>query len=124
MPRHLGSCHCGNIRFEIDAVIERVTDCNCSICSKKGILHIRVAPENFRLLSGSERLGTYQFGTMLAKHHFCTVCGIHTFTHPRSAPHLYTVNVRCLDDFESISRKIEIVKFDGQNWEASVGSLR
>ena len=64
MPRYLGSCHCGHIRFEIDAVIERVTDCNCSICSKKGILHVRVPPENFRLLSGGEHLGTYQFGTM------------------------------------------------------------
>ena len=124
MPSHLGSCHCGHIRFEIDAVIDRVTDCNCSICSKKGILHVRVPPENFRLLSGGEHLGTYQFGTKVAKHHFCTVCGIHTFTRPRSAPHLYTVNVRCLDDFDALSQHFEISKFDGQNWEASVASLR
>ena len=55
MPRYVGSCHCGRVRFEIDAVIDRVTECNCSICSKKGILHCRVPPENFRLLSGDER---------------------------------------------------------------------
>ncbi len=50
----------------------------------------------FRLVSGLDELGTYQFGTMLAKHHFCTVCGIHAYTRPRAAPKLYTINVRCL----------------------------
>ena len=124
MPRYVGSCHCGAVRYAIDAVIDRVTQCNCSICSKKGILHHRVPPENFRLLSGERQLGTYQFGTMVAKHHFCTVCGIHTFTRPRAAPELYTVNVRTLDDFDLQREKLELVAFDGQHWEASVGSLK
>jgi hypothetical protein len=124
MPRYVGSCHCGRVRFEIDAVIDRITECNCSICSKKGILHLRVASENFRLQSGDKDLGTYQVGTMVAKHHFCTVCGIHTFTRPRAAPDLYTVNVRCLDGVDLARLGSEITKFDGQNWEASVGSLK
>lgn len=124
MPRYVGSCHCGQIRFEIDAVIDRATECNCSICSKKGILHFRVRPENFTLLSGDEHLGSYRFGTGVAKHHFCTVCGIHTFTRPRAAPELYTVNLRCLDDFDLASISDKIVRFDGRNWEASVGSLK
>ena len=124
MPHYSGSCHCGRVRFEIDAVIDRVTKCNCSICSKKGILHFRVPPERFRLLSGGDYLGTYQFGTMVAKHHFCTVCGIHTFTRPRAAPDLYTVNVRCLDGVDLARLGCEIVEFDGQNWEASIGTLR
>lgn len=116
-----GSCHCGAIRFEVDTVLERVTQCNCSICTKKGILHHRVRPEQFRLLSGEAGLGTYRFGTMAAKHHFCTTCGIHVFTRPRAAPELYTVNVRCLEgvDLEAL----EVVAFDGRNFEASVGAL-
>ena len=121
---YIGSCHCGRVRFEINAVIDRVTECNCSICSKKGILHLRVAPENFRLLSGGEHLATYQFGTRVAKHHFCMVCGIHTFTRPRAAPNLYTVNVRCLEGADLVSLGCKIVKFDGQNWEASIGALK
>ena len=83
MPTYRGSCHCGAVRFEIDTVIDRVTQCNCSVCTKKGILHQRVAPENFRLLGDGATLGTYQFGTRVAKHHFCTTCGVHTFT-PRA----------------------------------------
>jgi hypothetical protein len=104
--------------------MDRVTECNCSICSKKGILHLRVAPENFRLLCGEEHLSTYQFGTRVAKHHFCAICGIHTFTRPRAAPHLYTVNVRCLDGFDPASLGDKLAKFDGQNWEASIASLK
>jgi hypothetical protein len=123
MTRYLGSCHCGAIRFEIDTVIDRVTQCNCSVCTKKGILHHRVTPENFRLLGNDATLGTYQFGTRIAKHHFCTVCGIHTFTRPRAAPELYTVNVRCLDDYDLLAESPEIVPFDGRHWEAEVGKL-
>jgi len=124
MPRYVGSCHCGRVRFEIEAVIDRVTECNCSMCSKKGILHLRVSPENFRLLSGEAHLGTYQFGTRVAKHHFCTVCGIHTFTRPRAAPDLYTVNVRCLEGVELTDLGDRIRKFDGRNWEAAIGTLK
>ena len=124
MPTYHGSCHCGRIRFEVEADIDRVTVCNCSICAKKGILHHRVSAENFRLVSGQDALGTYQFGTMIAKHHFCTVCGIHTFTRPRAAPNLYTINVRCLDDFDLAKEKVEVIEFDGRNWEKSVDQLR
>jgi hypothetical protein len=123
MPRHTGGCHCGAVRFELDAAIDKVIDCNCSICSKKGILNFRVAPECFRLLSGDEHLGTYQFGTRTAKHHFCTRCGIHTFTRPRAAPEVYTVNLRCLDGVELAQFADRIVAFDGQHWEAAVGRL-
>ena len=124
MPRYSGSCHCGRVRFEIDAEIDRVTECNCSICSKKGMLHLRVPPESFRLVSGGEHLGTYQFGTKVAKHHFCTVCGIHTFTRPRAAPNLYTVNVRCLDGIDPATLGDQIRQFDGRNWEAAIDTLK
>ena len=123
MPHYSGSCHCGRVRFEIEAEIDRVTECNCSICSKKGILHLRVSPDRFHLISGDEHLGTYRFGTRLAKHHFCTVCGIHTFTRPRAAPDLYTVNVRCLEGVDPATLGDRIKSFDGRNWEAAVGSL-
>lgn len=123
MPRYSGSCHCGAVRFEIDAVIDRVTECNCSVCRKKGFLHHRVAPDRFRLLSGEDRLGTYRFGTGVAQHRFCTVCGIHVFTRPRAAPDLYTVNVRVLDDYDLAVAKPEVVAFDGLHWEAAAAGL-
>lgn len=123
MPRYTGSCHCGAIRFEIDTEITQVTECNCSICSKKGILHHRVAPEHFRLLTDPAAVATYEFGTRLAKHHFCRICGIAVFTRPRAAPHLYTVNVRVLDNYDLAARNPKVVPFNGSEWEASVAEL-
>ena len=101
-----------------------MTVCNCSICAKKGVLHHRVTAESFHLLAGAEVLATYQFGTMVAKHHYCPRCGIHVFARPRAAPHLYTVNVRCLDDFDADASEVERVPFDGRHWEESVHQLK
>lgn len=122
MSTWAGSCHCGKVRFEVDTTLDRVTECNCSICSKKGILHHRVKPENFRMLAGEHDLGTYRFGTMVAKHHFCTTCGIHVFTRPRAAPELHTVNVRCLEGVDLAT--LTVTPFDGRNFDASVGTLK
>ncbi len=119
MKKYQGGCHCGRVRFEIEAELTRATECNCSICTKKGALHHRVAPERFRLLSGQESLTLYQSGTRIARHWFCQHCGIHTYSNPRAAPDMVSVNLRCLDDFETEKGNIEIRQFDGRNWEAA-----
>ena len=113
-----GGCHCGRVRFRVTADLTRVTECNCSICTKKGILHLIVPPEQFELLSGQDDLATYEFNTRTAKHKFCRVCGIHPFYVPRSDPDKIDVNVRCLDDVDValLSPKA----FDGRNWEAAM----
>jgi hypothetical protein len=92
-----GGCHCGAVRFEVTADIDEVVDCNCSICTKKGFLHLIVAPEKFRLLKGADALVTYRFNTGTAKHSFCGRCGIHAFYTPRSHPDKVDVNVRCIE---------------------------
>ena len=120
MQTYHGSCHCGRVRFEIDAEITRITECNCSICSKKGTLHLRVPPERFRLTAGEDALTRYQFNTKVAQHLFCSTCGIHPFSRPRAAPEQYTVNVRCLEDFDLEGGATEVRRFDGRHWEQAV----
>src|SRR5471030_2070819 len=110
-----GGCHCGRVRFRVTADLSRVSDCNCSVCTKKGFLHLIVAPEQFELLSGEDALSTYQFNTGMAKHTFCRHCGIHSFYVPRSDPDKIDVNVRCLDDIDLTT--ITVLPFDGRNWE-------
>lgn len=96
--------------------------CNCSICSKKGFIHVIVPEQDFELLRGADALSTYTFGTHTAKHHFCKHCGIHSYYRPRSHPEKIDVNARCLEDVDLAS--FEISSFDGQNWEQSVDELR
>ena len=113
---HSGGCHCGRVRFEVEApsAIE-LCECNCSICSKSGFLHLIVPRGRFRLLRGQGDLTQYAFHTGVAKHLFCKVCGIKSFYVPRSNPDGYSVNARCLDPGTVASSSI--CQFDGRNWE-------
>ena len=113
-----GGCHCGRVRFRVTGDLAQTTYCNCSVCTKKGILHLIVPPEQFELLSGADELATYRFNTGTAQHMFCKTCGMHPFYIPRSDPDKIDVNVRCLDDIDlaALSPK----SFDGRNWEAAM----
>jgi hypothetical protein len=117
-----GGCHCGRVRFELDAP-ERpeVLDCNCSMCSKTGYLHLIVAKQQFRLLAGSDVLTTYRFNTGAAQHLFCSICGIKSFYVPRSHPDGFSVNARCVDGLELDA--LTVVPFDGKHWEQAAAAL-
>jgi hypothetical protein len=115
-----GGCHCGAVRFEVEVAPDApIWSCNCSICDMTGFQHLIVERAQFRLLSGSERLGEYRFNTGTARHLFCSVCGIKSFYVPRSHPDGYSVNVRCLDGQPLAG--VEPRPFDGQHWEQNSG---
>jgi hypothetical protein len=116
---YTGGCHCGRVRYRVTADLASPVDCNCSVCTKKGFLHVIVPRESFELLSGEEEITTYTFHTGVAKHHFCRTCGIHSFYVPRSDPDKIDVNARCLDGVDVASLKVE--PFDGQHWEDAIG---
>jgi hypothetical protein len=121
MILHTGGCHCGAVRFEVEAPEHLlVQDCNCSICGKSGFLHLIVPKSNFKLTQGREVLSTYTFGTHVAKHLFCRTCGIKPFYIPRSNPDGVDVNIRCLDNAD-VSMTIE--SFDGRHWEENAETL-
>lgn len=110
MMTYAGSCHCGAVRFEIDANIDHVRVCDCSVCSKRGALIYRVPTDAFRLLTPMEKLSVYRWGSHTAADYFCPVCGILPFRRP-SLPTAderaagvqpfdgWAVNTRCLESF-------------------------
>lgn len=111
-----GGCHCGRVRFRARVDLDRLSECNCSICTKKGILHLVTDPQDFELLKGKDALTAYTFETGVAQHTFCRHCGIHAFYIPRSQPHRVSVNVRCLDGIDGPSLKPARF-FAGRHWE-------
>ncbi|TNC81025.1 MAG: aldehyde-activating protein [Oleiphilus sp.] len=116
-----GSCHCKAITFEVEAPEHIEADyCNCSICSKSGYLHLIVPLKKFRLLTGKDAIATYSYGSGIAQHTFCRVCGIKPFYTPRSNPDGVDVNVHCLDTEPS---SVRITEFDGRNWEKNAHTL-
>ena len=116
-----GGCHCGAVRFIAripDAPVPAL-DCNCSICSMTGFLHIMVPHEDFELVTGRDAIASYRFGTGAAEHLFCSNCGVKSFYQPRSHPDAWSVNANCLD------RSIELAvrQFDGRQWENAKARL-
>jgi hypothetical protein len=119
---HHGGCHCGAVVFELDAPASvTVQDCNCSICSMTGYLHLIVPATRFRLLRGEHMLESYTFNTGKARHLFCRRCGVKSFYVPRSNPDGYSVNLRCVD--RSTFEHVDVEAFDGRNWEQSGPAL-
>jgi hypothetical protein len=110
--KYTGSCHCGSIKFEIDSDLEKIVQCNCSICIKRNAKMIMIPKENFKLLEGSEDLSLYQFNTEIAKHFFCKKCGIYTHHNRKSDPNGMGVNLGCIDDVESM--EFDVIQFDGK----------
>lgn len=92
-----------------------VGECNCSMCSKSGYLHLIVPKSRFRLLQGEAFITTYTFNTHTARHFFCSVCGVKSFYIPRSHPDGYSVNARCLDAGTVEAMIIEPI--NGRDWE-------
>ena len=117
-----GGCHCGDVRFEAELPVRiEAQRCNCSMCAKVGFVHVIVPESRFRITEGADHLTEYTFNTGVAKHLFCSNCGVKSFYRPRSNPDGWSINARCLDAADDL--EIAIEDFDGLNWEANAASL-
>jgi hypothetical protein len=120
---HTGGCHCGRVRFAVDAPARpQVQECTCSICRMTGFVHLIVPASSFRLLHGEDALGEYRFNTGVARHLFCKHCGVKSFYVPRSHPHGYSVNARCLDT-DVLARCEWLPPFDDSNREVATAAI-
>ena len=122
MVKVIGGCHCGAVQFEAEtSETPELLDCNCSVCSMTGHLHLIVPHEDFVLVRGEDSLSSYKFGTRTANHLFCTICGIKSFYQPRSHPDSWSINFNCVVPNSSVHP--EIVALDGKNWEEAVAKI-
>jgi len=109
-----GSCHCGTVKFEINAArpVEAIR-CNCSHCRRKGFLLSFFPAEQFTLLQGEESLRSYRFNTHKINHRFCQDCGTEAFaegTNPDGSA-VRAVNLRCVPSIDLDS--LTLRHFDG-----------
>ncbi len=105
---HKGTCHCGQIEFEVQGKFDTVMECNCSHCSRKGYLLWFVPRSELALQSPESALSTYTFNKHVIKHHFCPKCGCAPFgTGVSNGVETAAINVRCLEgvDLSTVKRK-------------------
>ena len=110
------NCHCGQIEIEVNLTkgLEDLYRCNCSMCKRKGAISTVIDKKDLKVTKGEELLKFYQFNTNVAKHYFCTNCGIHTHNRPRINPKIYGINVACIDDIDVFKFK-DVAVNDGRN---------
>jgi len=122
-----GSCHCKTVTFEADIDLDKGTGkCNCTFCWKQRMWNAgQLAKEDFRLLTGNERLSDYSKSSDWGEihHRFCSKCGI--------APHsqwridamggdFLTVHLAALDDLPTATLTSAPIHYmDGlhDNWQ-------
>ena len=111
-----GSCHCGEVEFKVrlENGLEDLRRCNCSLCQRKGAVMAGVPLSGLEVTKGNDKLNLYQWNTKVAKHYFCSVCGIYTHHQRRSNPDEFGFNVGCLDGID-ISELGDIHCGDGRS---------
>ena len=113
--KYKGSCHCGQVAFEVEGEIDGAMACNCSMCQRKGSLLWFVPYQSFNLLTPPEQMSTYLFNKHAIKHQFCPTCGIHPYgegSDPKGN-RMAAINIRSLEDIDLES--IPVTHFDGRS---------
>ncbi len=110
---YTGGCHCGTVTYQVEADIETILECNCSICHAAGWRLVFVDAGAFQLLSGDDAVQDYQFGNKHLHHPFCRECGIRSFSwgNDENGNKMYAVNTRCLEGFDASN--ITVNHYDG-----------
>ena len=111
---HKGSCHCGQIKFEVEGELTGAMACNCSICQRKGSLLWFVPRAQLHLHTPADAMRAYTFNKHAIKHYFCPTCGMHPFgegTDPKGNA-MAAVNIRCLEDIDLAA--VPVQHFDGR----------
>ena len=120
-----GACHCGTVRFHahLPQGLHSARRCTCSMCRMRGAVAVTATMEGFEIVAGEEALSIYQFNTNVAKHYFCSKCGIYTHHQRRSKPQEYGVNVACLIGISPFDF-VEVLVNDGMNHPSDSGVSR
>jgi hypothetical protein len=111
------TCHCGAVKLEIPAAPETVTDCNCSICRRYGVLWAYYPATGVRIIAGQGATDAYLWGERSIAFHRCRVCGCltHWAALDKSIDRM-GVNARLMDP--EVLQAARVRRLDGANtWE-------
>ena len=111
------SCHCGAIRLEIAEAPTVVTDCNCSICRRYGVLWAYYSPAQVRMTPAEGGTDVYMRSERSIEFHRCKTCGCVThWSAPDKTRDRMGVNARLMDP--DVRAEARVRRLDGAvTWE-------
>ena len=118
-----GSCHCGNISFQLDWSPEPTEiparACTCSFCTKHGGVWTSCRTGSLAVtVRNPASVSQYSFGTRTAEFHVCSVCGIVPVVTSRIDGTLYAVvSVNALENIDPSLLHHAPTSFDAETEE-------
>ena len=113
-----GECHCGAVSFELDAQLEWLTQCNCSICRRLGAVWAHAQINEIRVTAEEGATLAYSWGDKQLAFHTCKTCGSTTHwenLNPQESSFM-AVNSRLADPGQISALRVR--QFDGaETWE-------
>ena len=79
------SCHCGAVQMALGHPPAEVTECNCSLCRRYGVLWAYYAETEITVLTEPLLTDTYAGNSRHVDFHRCRTCGCLTHWSPRYA---------------------------------------
>ena len=119
-----GSCHCGNVAFELDWRAEQpeiaARACTCSFCVKHGGVWTSNPKATLEVKVRDPSLVTkYRFGTRTAEFQVCSVCGVVPLVTCRVEDRIYAVvNVNTFENVESSLIRRATASFEAEDVES------
>ncbi|MCJ8170488.1 GFA family protein [Atopomonas sediminilitoris] len=112
-----GGCHCGALRYQLDAPLDDCAHCHCSDCRKTsgGIVTtwLTVPAHSFTWLTGAP--ACYQSSPSCTRH-FCAQCGCLISLATGKAPEALDVTVASLDEPEQAPAHRHVWASSHLNW--------
>jgi len=117
-----GNCHCGAVQFELKSPLDEFTTCDCSLCVMRNAVMLKVPEVDLKIISGEDKLTLYQWNMKIAKHYFCSDCGIYVFHNKRAAPDHFGVNVHCFRNVDVSAIRIRATV--GENMTVNINTAQ
>ncbi|KAI1298391.1 glutathione-dependent formaldehyde-activating enzyme [Xylaria venustula] len=123
LKTYRANCHCAAYVYEVTLPeVTTASQCNCSICYKKGAIWVFPKPDGVKFVKGDPAaLKNYTFGKKAFTHKSCSTCGNSVMfvghlesAKPNEDHEIETgINIRLFQHGQIDSWKLPLIKFDG-----------
>lgn len=125
MTKHVGSCLCGTVRFEVRGGFDRLYLCHCQYCQKDtGSAHAaNLLSQSAKLtwLSGEEVVTSFTLQGTRHNKSFCRLCG--SALPSAQFKDLLVVPAGCLDTEVSVLPTAHIFTSSRAVWDGAIGDV-
>jgi hypothetical protein len=112
-----GRCHCGAVTLTIPAKPAYINDCNCTLCSKLGVLWGYFDPTLVSIVGVTSAYRRVDRKIPSISAHFCAVCGCTTHWAPLATRPANRMGVNMRLFATTASEGVEVKHPDGLAWQ-------